>query len=131
MNAPKTFYYKSKEIPTEFLRDEITRMRKEWGCCPARTLSDICDSIVRNWAKKQNDPTPWMARIQATSYIKSDWSVYSVFRCIEVERMLEECNFGRIEHNGYLYFYRRGITSIKSVEHWFNDNFRGTMENPF
>ena len=126
----KSTYYNVNDIPQEFIGEQLTRIAKNWGCTPARSLSDICDAIAKEWAKSVNDPSPWLARIEATAWEPVSGSVYSIYRNTIVEMWLINKGFKSLKHNSEFYWFPKRVT-YKSVEHWLNDDFRGTMENPF
>ena len=128
--AHKSTYYDVNDIPQEFIDEQITRIAKDWGCTPARTLWDICDGIARHWAKKQNDPSPWLARIEATGWEPVPGSVYSIYRNSIVEMVLVNKGFKSLKHNSEFYWFPKRVT-YTSVVRWLGDDFRGTMENPF
>lgn len=131
MNLPKSTYYNAAVMDDEFLQGQINELKQYWGSQPARTLNDICTSIAEVWAKKYGDPAPHMARMGATSYEKVSWSVYGIYHCTPVEYLLEQNGFKSISKGTETYWWPASKYTIREVEHWLNDDFRGTMEDPF
>lgn len=128
--APKSTYYKVSDIPEDFIKEQLQRINKNWGSNPVRDLSDICCDVAKAWAKRVNDPYPHLARLEATSYEKVSWSVYSIYHNNTIEQMLTDMEFRSLKHDTTFYWFPKRVT-YKSVNHWLGDDYRGTMENPY
>ena len=128
--ARKLTYYNVSDISEDFIKEQLQKIHKDWGSTLGRDLSDICCDVAQAWAQHVNDPCPHLARLKATSYEKSQWSVYSIYHNTTIERMLTDMGFRSLKYNSSFYWFPKKV-SIKSVTRWLNDDFRGTMENPF
>lgn len=128
--TPKSTYYNVSDLPKDFIREQLQEINDDWGSTIARDLSDICCDVARAWAKQVNDPYPHLARLEATSYEKSPWSVYSIYHNTAIEQMLTDMGFGSLKYNTSFYWFPKKV-SIKSVTRWLNDDYHGTMENPY
>lgn len=128
--TPKSTYYNVSDIPEDFIKEQLQKIHKNWGSSLGRDLSDICCDVARAWAQQVNDPYPHLARLEATSYEKVSWSVYSIYHNTTIERMLTDMEFQSFKHGTSFYWFPKRV-SLKSVTRWLNDDYRGTMENPY
>jgi len=128
--TPKSTYYNVSDIPEDFIKEQLQKINRNWGSTLGRGLSDICCDVAQAWAKRVNDPYPHLARLEATSYEKASWSVYSIYHNITIEQMLTDMGFQSLKLDTSFYWFPKRV-SLKSVTRWLNDDYRGTMENPY
>ena len=118
-------YINAQDIPTAFIQAII----KDILFQPAVDLSSICDIVARNWAKIQGMERYWFASLEATSW--EEWSQHSVYKryhCAPVEQALESLGYKFIGYESCIYYYKG---SLGKVTRWLNDDFHGTMEDPY
>ena len=120
-----SIYIDAQEIPTTFIQATI----KDISFQPAVDLSSICEIVARDWAKTRGTECYWHAILQATSW--EEWGQHSVskrYHCAPVEQVLESLGYKFIGYESRIYYYKG---SRGKVTRWLNDDFRGTMENPY
>lgn len=120
-----SIYIDAQEIPTTFIQATIKNISFQ----PAVDLSSICEIVARDWAKTQGMEHYWHAILQATSW--EEWGLHSVckrYHCAPVEQVLMSLGYKFIGHESRIYYYKG---SRGKVTRWLNDDFRGTMENPY
>lgn len=130
MERPTTTYYNTKDIPVEELEDIIKAIHKQgFGATgPAMSSSDLYCWIARVYARRTNKPYPHLARLECTYEKRNRMSVYSVPHCEPVDEILRK--YFKVYSTSDTDYWYKPTTTLKSIQHWLNDDMRGTMENP-
>lgn len=131
MEHPTTTYYNAKDIPAETLEEIIKGIHdRGFGAAgPAMSSSDLYCWIAKVWALRKNQRWPHLARLECTYEKRNSMSVYSVAHCQPVDEILKKY-FKLYSTSNEDYWYKSS-TTLKSVNHWLGDDYRGTMENPY